>query len=102
MKKWGDTYKEPELKGDKVNIEEVIGKPVALLGGYTRKSKWHNSDFVALQLQDLETEKEFFIMTGSAVIVEQFNKISESNDFPIEITIEKKESKDGVDYYSFA
>lgn len=76
------------LDGDKIKIEQVLGKEVRVIGYSIRKSRYEkNRSGKCLLLQiDIEGERRLLI-TGSDVLIEQMEKYGEQ--IPFLATIKK-------------
>ena len=80
--KFGDFVKNKPLEGDKIKIDDVLGKPVVVTGCAVTKSKYTNkgSGFltrIQIYFEDDKEQKRYVIFTGSEVIKNQIEEITE-------------------------
>lgn len=74
------------LAGDKVKIEEVIGKEIVITGFRVSKSKYQKKDAQeCLKLQFQLEGKTLVLFTGSGVLIEQIKKYQDHIPFRTEI-----------------
>ncbi len=79
--------KSKNLTGDKIEIVEVIDKPITVLDYRVKESKY-SRDGMCLSLQINYDGATRVIFSGSGVLLEDIEKV-EKGDFPFETTIIK-------------
>jgi hypothetical protein len=86
MKKFRDIAKDDiRLAGEKLKLQDIIGKPIIVTGYKITKSKFKEDDYVAIQFElDCEQHVTF---TGAQVLIEQLKKYGE--EIPFETTIKR-------------
>lgn len=86
MNKFSDIAKDDiHLAGDKMSLQEVVGKQIVVTGYKITKSKFKEDNYVAIQFE-LEGEQRV-AFTGAQVLIEQLKKYGEQ--IPFETTIKK-------------
>lgn len=86
MKKFSDfATDDTAITGDKLKLEDILGKEIVVKGYKVTDSKYNNGKLLTLQF-DLE-EKEYIIFTGSSVLMKQIEKYKD--EMPFATTIEK-------------
>lgn len=86
MKKFSDfATGDTAITGDKIKLENILGKEIVVKGYKISDSKYNNGQLLTLQF-DLE-EKEYIIFTGSSVLMEQVEKYKD--EIPFITKIEK-------------
>ena len=97
MKKFSDfATEEIPLIGDKVKIEDVLGKGIIIIGYRINESKFKDRDhgkYLIIQFEKDETLQIFF--TGSEVLMAQIEKYKA--EIPFSTTIIKNQR-----YYTFS
>lgn len=87
MKRFSDFAKEPNVMvGDKIKIDEVLGKEIKIIGHKISDSKQKVGTKV-LTLQFILDGEERILFTGSNVLIEQMEKYG--HEVPFLATIEK-------------
>ena len=87
MKRFSDFAKEPNVMvGDKIKIDEVLGKEIKIIGHKISDSKQKVGTKV-LTLQFILDGEERILFTGSNVLIEQMEKYG--HEAPFLATIEK-------------
>lgn len=94
MKRYSDiTTSRPPMTGDKVKIDKILGKEIAVLAYEIKPStQKENTDYLSLQIE-LENEKHI-LFTGSSVLMDQIDECKDN--LPFLAKIEKIDK-----YYTF-
>lgn len=83
MKKFSDFVKQEDLKmldGDKVKIDEIIGKEILIIGFSIDRSKYKTgTDYLKLQFE--KDGKRNIVFTGSKRLIELITKYSDNVPF---------------------
>lgn len=80
MKKFSEIAKDDiHLAGDKMSLQEVVGKQIIVTGYKITKSKFKEDNYVAIQF-DLGGEQHV-TFTGAMVLIEQLKKYGEHVPF---------------------
>lgn len=86
MNKFSEIAKDDiHLAGDKMSLQDIVGKPVTVTGYKITKSKFKEDNYVAIQFE-LEGEQHV-TFTGASVLIEQLKKYGEH--IPFETTIKR-------------
>jgi len=86
MKKFRDIAKDDiRLAGEKLKLQDIIGKPIIVTGYKITKSKFKEDDYVAIQFE-LDGEQHV-TFTGAQVLIEQLKKYGK--EIPFETTIKR-------------
>jgi hypothetical protein len=86
MKKFSEIAKDDiRLAGDKLSLQEVVGKQIVVTGYKITKSKFKEDNYVAIQFE-IEGEQRV-VFTGAQVLIEQLKKYGEQ--IPFETTIKR-------------
>ena len=73
MKKFSEIAKDDiHLAGEKLNLQEIVGKPIVITGCEITKSKFKEDNYLAIQYE-LEGEQHV-TFTGATVLIEQLKK----------------------------
>lgn len=86
MNKFSEIAKDDiHLAGDKMSLQEVVGKQIVVTGYKITISKFKEDNYVAIQFE-LEGEQRV-TFTGAQVLIEQLKKYGEQ--IPFETTIKR-------------
>jgi len=86
MNKFSEIAKDDiHLAGDKMSLQETIGKQIIVTGYKISKSKFKEDNYVAIQFEFEEEQRVIF--TGAQVLIEQLKKYGEQ--IPFETTIKR-------------
>jgi len=88
MKRYSDFSKEKVLDGDKMRIDDVLNKEVAILAYSIKDSRYSKNEsgkYLTLQIEI--SEKKYVIFTGSDVLIDQMEKYE--HELPFLATIRK-------------
>lgn len=80
------------LAGEKMSLQEIVGKTIVITGFKITKSKFKDTDYLALQFE-IENEQHV-TFTSATVLIEQLKKYGEQLPFE---TVIKRLGK----FYSF-
>jgi len=87
LKKFSDFAKNEEVMiGNKIKIDNILGREIQVLGYKINKSKY-KTDSKLLTLQIILNKEERVVFTGSNVLIEQCEKYK--NEMPFLAKIEK-------------
>lgn len=95
MKNFSDFHTEPTLDGEKISINDVVGKDIIVLDYADRPSRYAKTKdecYTIIQIE-LEGEKRV-IFTGSSVLKDQLNTYRSELPFRAQIALNKT-------YYTF-
>jgi len=92
MKKFSDFSKEEILDGDKIRLDDILNKEVAIIGSSVKSSKLKDGKYLTLQIE--KDGKKYVMFTGSSVLIDQTENYK--NEMPFIATIRKINK-----YYSF-
>lgn len=77
MKKFREIAKDDiHLAGEKINLQDIVGKPIVVTGYKITKSRFKEDNYLAIQY-DLEGEQHV-TFTGATVLIEQLKKYGEN------------------------
>lgn len=86
MNKFSEIAKDDiHLTGDKMSLQDIVGKTVTVTGYKITKSKFKEDNYVAIQFE-LDGEQHV-TFTGASVLIEQLKKYGEY--IPFETTIKR-------------
>jgi hypothetical protein len=86
MNKFSEIAKDDiHLAGDKMSLQDIIGKCIVVTGYKITKSKFKEDNYVAIQFE-LDGEQQV-TFTGAQVLIEQLKKYGEQ--IPFETTIKR-------------
>lgn len=69
MKKFSDFSKEEILDGDKIRLDDILNKEVAIIGSSVKSSKLKDGKYLTLQIE--KDGKKYVMFTGSSVLIDQ-------------------------------
>lgn len=86
MKKFSEIAKDDiHLAGDKMSLQDIIGKQITITGYKITKSKFKEDNYAAIQFE--LNDEQHVTFTGATVLIEQLKKYGEQ--IPFETTIKR-------------
>lgn len=95
LKRFSDFAEEQTLNGDKVKLDDILGKEIIVTGFNVNKSKYHNNSGNCLKLQFEHDGTKHVLFTGSNVLINQIERYQ--SEIPFISTIIKVDK-----FYTFS
>jgi hypothetical protein len=81
LKRFSDFAQDGPLDGDKMRIEEIIGREIIIRNYRIKSSRFqdNSSKYLTIQFSFQGDEKRYIVFTGSAVIADQLERNADGN-----------------------